>query len=38
MSIWHQEEDLAPRLMRFALVFGMVLAIALIIRAMGGGQ
>ncbi len=31
MSIWHQEEDMALGLTRFALVFGMVLAMAVII-------
>ncbi len=31
MSIWHQGEDMALGLTRFALVFGMVLAITAII-------
>jgi hypothetical protein len=37
MSSWHQEEDMALRLMRFALVFGIVLAIAVIIRTIATG-
>jgi hypothetical protein len=28
MSIWHREEDMAPRATRFALVFWMALAVA----------
>jgi hypothetical protein len=37
MSSWHQEEDMALRLMRFALVFGAVLAIVVIIQAITTG-
>jgi hypothetical protein len=33
MSVWHQEEDMGPRATRFALVFWMALAVAVIILA-----
>jgi hypothetical protein len=33
MSIWHREEDMGPRATRFALVFWMALAVAVIILA-----
>jgi hypothetical protein len=33
MSVWHQEEDMGARATRFALVFWMALAVAVIILA-----
>jgi hypothetical protein len=34
MSIWHREEDMGSRATRFALVFWMALAVAVIILAL----